>query len=322
MTDQAKGKPTGLGAIFVGLGSGPDLAAEFSLAMLDRLLKEEELSLPGATEGDISAWIKEFFAKPVQFEPHRVSEHQKGVVQREVMRAAGEVFADPRRREEVQMTSRLANISLEDMQRLMTALQQGDLSAFQQVRSDVVKALAQGLGKQMTGEGLATLLALGARYRAGRAAALCMAVFKAHPLSLIAQAEGGSRKAVLQLIKVDKLFLTDGCTAKVIKQAELQNDHSFLAQVARSMRYRVRTNWRQGCRLYLYMLVSLEFLMPNLVKLRLRLDPEGKRFRSEQAFEKFVERTRKEYAGICDGLTDGLEKKHRTCDPPQLEPDG
>ena len=309
MADQGKGKPTGLGSIFVGLGPAADDAAEFSLGMLDWLLREEEINLPAATEGGISAWIKEFFAKPVQLEPHRVSEHQKGVVQWEVMREAGEIVADPRRREEVQMAAQFGNISREHMQRLMAALQQGDLAASQRVRSEVVKALDQKLGKQMTIEDLATLLGLGARCRAGRAAALCMAVFKANPLSLIAQAECGDRRAVLQLIKVDKLFLTDGCTANVIRQAELQNDHSFLAQVARSVRYRVRTNWRQGCRLYLYTLVSLEFLMPNLVKLRLRLDREGKRFRSEQAFEKFVERTRKEYAGMCEGLSGSLERQ-------------
>jgi hypothetical protein len=309
MTDQAKGKPTGLGPIFVGSGMAADAAAEFSLTMLDWLLREEEVSLPGGAEGEISAWIKELFAKPVQLELHRVSEHQRGAIQREVMREAGEGFADPRRREEVQITAQVGNISVEDTQRLMAALQQGNLSAFQQVRSEMVEALNQKLGKELTGEGLATLLALGARCRAGRAAALCMAVFKAHPLSLIAQARGGDREAALQLIKVDKLFLTDGCTANIVRQAELQNDHSFLARVARSVRYRARTNWRQGCRLYLYALISFEFPMPNLVRLRLRLDPEGTRFSSDKAFEKFVERTRKEYAGMCEGLTNGLEKK-------------
>jgi hypothetical protein len=309
MTDQTKGKPTGLGPIFVGSGTAADEAAEFSLTMLDWLLREEQVSLPGAAVGDISAWIKEFFGKPVQSEVHRISEHQRGAVPREVMREAGQIFADPRRREEVQMVSQLANVSLEDMQRLMAALQQGDLSASQQVRSEIVKALYQKLGKQMTGEGLATLLALGARCRAGRATALCMAIFKSHPLSLIAQAQGGNREAVLQLIKVDKLFLTDACTAKVIRQAELQNDHSFLARLARSVRYRARTNWRQGCRLYLYMLFSLKVPIPNLVKLRIRLDPEGKRFRSDQAFEKMVERSRKEHASMYEGLTDGLERE-------------
>ena len=118
----------------------------------------------------------------------------------------------------------------------------------------------------------------------------------------------GAEKAVLQLIKVDKLFLTDGCTANVIRQAELENDHSFLAQVARSVRYRARTNWRQGCRLYLYLLFSLELPMQKLVTLRGRVDLDGTRFRSDKAFEKFVERTRKEYAGMFDGLTGGLEK--------------
>ena len=309
MADQSKGKPTGLGPIFVGSGTAADAAAEFSLTMLDWLLREEEVSLPGGAEGEISVWINDLFAKPVQLELHHVSEHRRGAIQREVMREAGEGFADPRQREEVKIMAQVGNIFAEDAQRLMTALQQGNLPAFQQVRSEMVETLNHKLGEKITGEGLAVLLALGARCRAGRAAALCMAVFKAHPLSLIAQARAGSRKAVLQLIKVDKLFLTDGCTANVIRQAELQNDHGFLARLARSVRYRSRTNWRQGCRLYLYALASFEFPMPKLVRLRLRLDPEGTRFSSDKAFEKFVERTRKEYAGMCEGLTNGLEKK-------------
>jgi hypothetical protein len=309
MADETKDKPTGLGPIFVGSGIGPDLAAEFSLAILDRLLGEEAIRLPETVEGEISAWIKELVAKPAQLELRRASEHQRGAIQREVMREVAEAFADPRQRDEVQLMAQIGNIDLEDMQSLMVALQQGNVSAFQEVRSKMVEPLIQKLGKQMTSKQWEALLAVGVRCRAGCAAGLCMAVFKVHPLSLIAEARRGNKEAVLRLIKVDKLFLTDSCAANVIRRAELQNDRRFLAQVARSVRYRVRANWRQGCRLYLYALISLGFPMPNLVKLRLRLDPEGTRFRGEYAFEKFLERTRKEFARMCELLKDRFESE-------------
>jgi hypothetical protein len=309
MADETKDKPTGLGPIFVGSGIGPDLAAEFSLAILDRLLGEEAVSLPETAEGEISAWIEELFAKPAQVEQHRFSEYQRGAIEREVMREVAEAFADPRRKEEVQLMAQIGNINPEDMQCLLAALQQGNALAFQQARSKIVTALNQRIGKQMVGKQWEALLAVGIRCRAGCAAGLCMAVFKVHPLSLIAEARGGNKEAVLRLIKVDKLFLTDSCAANVIRRAELQNDQCFLAQVARSVRYRVRANWRQGCRLYLYALISLGFPMPSLVKLRLRLDPVGTRFKGEYAFEKFIERTRKEFARMCEGLKDRFESE-------------
>ena len=161
----------------------------------------------------------------------------------------------------------------------------------------------------MTGEGLEALLALGARNRAVRAAALCMVLYKTHPLSLMAQARGGDQGAVLSLIKIDKLFLTDSCTAGVIRQAELQNDRRFLGKLARAVAYEPQTNWRQGCRLYLYGLLSLGVPLPSLTKLQLRFDPNGRRFQTVGAFEKFVERSRKEFVDLVEGLPDNSERR-------------
>jgi hypothetical protein len=116
-----------------------------------------------------------------------------------------------------------------------------------------------------------------------------------HPLSLIAQAREGDRRAVLDLVKVDKLFLHDRCTARVIRDAELQNDRAFLGQLARALAYKPKLGWRRACQLYLQMLFALGTQLPALPVFQLRLDPEGKRFRSFAAFEKFFERCRAEF---------------------------
>ena len=111
----------------------------------------------------------------------------------------------------------------------------------------------------------------------------------------------------MNLIKIDKLFLTDSCTAGVIRQAELQNDRRFLGKLARAVAYEPKTNWRQGCRLYLYGLLSLGVPLPTLAKLQLRFDPEGSQFQTAGAFEKFVERSRKEFADMVEGLPGNSE---------------
>ena len=125
-----------------------------------------------------------------------------------------------------------------------------------------------------------------------------MILYKEHPLFLIARARGGDQKAVLQPIKIDKLFLSDGCTAPVLRQAELGCDRKFLSQLAKALTYKPKTGWRTVCRLYLYFLFILEPSLPTLPKLQLRIDPEGTRFRTHEAFEKFVERCRKEFSRL------------------------
>jgi hypothetical protein len=71
-----------------------------------------------------------------------------------------------------------------------------------------------------------------------------------HPLLLIARASKGDRRETLDLVKADKLFLHDRCTEKVIKDAELRNDHSFLQQLARAQNYRSKLRVREIQHLY------------------------------------------------------------------------
>ena len=137
-----------------------------------------------------------------------------------------------------------------------------------------------------------------------------MALYKENPLGLIEQARGGDRQAVLKLIKIEKLFLTDSCTSQVIRRAELQIDPIFLGQLVRAVTYKPKANWRVGCRFYIYMLCMLGVEMPSLMTLWRRVDRDGKHFASFDAFEKFVERSRKELDRIRAEVTmDNPEKR-------------
>ena len=309
MEDQKRGQPTASELIFVGSGPAADYAAEYSLTLLEFILKEEEVNLPGPVPGELSSWIEELFSMPLQVEQRRIQEHDPGAVQREVMREAAEVMANLSKGEAQQVLSQLGDVPPADMQRMLAALNKGNISAANQVRSEMVEQLYQKLGKRITIETLLALLPSLARCRAGRAGALCLVLYKSHPVSLIAQARSGNREAVLKLIKIDKLFLTDSCTAEVIRRAELLNDHPFLQRLARAVTYKPRITWRQGCRMYLYVLLSLGGAIPTLPKLQLRLDPDGTRFRTFGAFQKFVERSRKEFAKMFPERTDSLEKQ-------------
>ncbi|MGB2888403.1 MAG: hypothetical protein WBC04_11965, partial [Candidatus Acidiferrales bacterium] len=272
MTDHERDKPTPSGPMIVGSGPGTDEAVDLFLTLADWFLKEEEMSFLGPIEGEISDWIAQMGAKPIQFEGRFFRDHTKAATQREVLREAFAVVADPREKEEKEIANLLGTISPDDVQRMIAALQAGDTSGFDKARADVVEKLNHQIGKRIKQGGLSSLISLATRCRAARAAALSAVLYKAHVSSVIAQARRGGRRAVLDLIKVDKLFLSDSCTAQVIRQAELGNDRRFLSQVGKALTYKPKMGWRKACQLYLYMLFDLGARLPALARLQLRLD--------------------------------------------------
>ena len=309
MTNEKSGKPTTPVPILVASGIAGDHAAEFYLTFVDWLLRDE-IKLMGDLEGEISAWLRDALAKPVKFDRHNVPEQNKGAAQRELMREMIALMVHPQKKEEIQIGNLMASIDSDALNRTLEALQHGDKPAAEKIRADLVKELSQGFKKQASVERVSALASLAARGRALRAGAMCMALYKENPLWLIEQARGGNREAVLKLVKIDKLFLTDSCTSHVIRRAELQIDRIFLGQLARAVTYRPKTNWRVGCRFYIYMLCILGLEMPSLMTLWHRVDPDGKHFASFDAFEKFVERSRKELDRIRAEVTmDNPEKK-------------
>jgi hypothetical protein len=141
--------------------------------------------------------------------------------------------------------------------------------------------------------------------RATRALAMCLSVHEAHPLSLIARATRGDRRAALDLIKIDKLFLHDSCTQHLIKKAELQNDHAFMKQLARAQTYETRLSVREMQRLYFYQLFLMEqrgISLPTQHELWRVLDPQGRQYRSLSAFEKDFQRRRKAFEWMLNDI--------------------
>jgi hypothetical protein len=105
-----------------------------------------------------------------------------------------------------------------------------------------------------------------------------IARYRVSPMVLIELARGGERRAVLDLIKIDKLFLLDSCTQGVLRRALSSGDRAFSDQVARAQLFKPRFDRRAACELYLYVLFSLRIELPPIAKLRVILDPDGTAF--------------------------------------------
>ena len=296
MEQKQQGRSTLLESIFVGSGPGADQSAELFLLVVDWVLREEEVAIKVPVKGDLSQWIAEMCAKPIEVSSGDVVGSSRAAIQRELLlKQSVAILADPRQEEEKRLAQLIGEIPAAGLGRLLEAVRQGDSSAVNALRTEMAEKLGPRLLKQISPASVPALLALLSRMRAGRAGGLCWICYKTHPLSLIARARQGDRRAVLDLVKVDKLFLHDRCTARVIRDAELRNDRAFLGQLARALAYKPKLGWRRGCQLYLQVLFALGTQLPSLPVLQLRLDPQGTRFGSFEAFEKFFERCRAEF---------------------------
>jgi hypothetical protein len=134
--------------------------------------------------------------------------------------------------------------------------------------------------------------------RSLRALLVCFQIHKIHVLTLIARAAKGQRQAVLDLVKVDRMFLHDPCTAALIRQAEMLNDRNFMDQLTRAQEYRFKPKMRALHRLYLHLLFMIERFgvpLPPMHDLWRILDPHGREYNSLQSFERDVERRRVDF---------------------------
>ena len=149
--------------------------------------------------------------------------------------------------------------------------------------------------------------------RATRAVIICLAIHGTHPFLLIRRAVRGDRRSTLDLVKVDKLFLHDNCTEKVIRDAELMNDHSFLQQLARAQNYQPKIRVRDVQHLYFYLLFLLEQLgsthLPTEYELWRILDPHAREYDSQDAFERDFQRRRKDFEKMSEEIA--AEAKQR-----------
>ena len=134
--------------------------------------------------------------------------------------------------------------------------------------------------------------------RATRALLICTALHGTHPLILIARAWRNERQAVLDLVKVDELFLVDRCTQNVIRDAALQEDQDFFNQLAHAQTNKMTVRVRDLFHIYFYVLFLWESLgrpLPRIDELQRLLDPRGKKYKGLYAFEKDFQRGRAEF---------------------------
>jgi hypothetical protein len=314
MDKPKQSEPTFSTPILVGSGPGVGRATDFLLTALEWVFREDNSGLLYPIQGEISNWIEQLWEKSYQVESSTVPVTTKMTVERDVLRESLALFADPKNKEEKQIAQILGGVSPEEVQRFSSALHSNNGPGIEAVQSEIVDRLGKEIAEGLTPSRVSAFASMIGRFRAGRASALCLVLYKTHATVLINRARRGDVQAVLDLIKVDKLFLTDSCAAKVVRQAEFQNDRPFFKQLAKAIRYKPQLGWKKGCRLYLYGVFATAVPLPALAMLQLRVDPQGTRFRTSAAFEKFVERCRKDFNKIQADLLGKARPEPRTGD--------
>jgi hypothetical protein len=132
--------------------------------------------------------------------------------------------------------------------------------------------------------------------RATQATIRCLTWYRISPLALVKRAYQGDQEAVLDLVRVDRLFMLDRCTQEVLREAVLGNNQPFMKRLARIERSRPRFRRRQACEFYFYALALLG-IRPRLARLRLFIDPDGEAFPRLYDFDKCFERRRDDLFG-------------------------
>jgi hypothetical protein len=134
--------------------------------------------------------------------------------------------------------------------------------------------------------------------RAVRAALWCWFLYEEDPVRMIECARHGQQRSVIDLVKVDKLFLTDDCTAAVIRTASVNNDLKFFGQLISALKYKPSATDKEFCQLLVYLLLSLDVELPSDGQLQNIVDPDGTIFPGIYAFQKYVQRARKKFERV------------------------
>lgn len=130
--------------------------------------------------------------------------------------------------------------------------------------------------------------------RAAQAGFRCLALYKENPIYFIERARRGDQDAALDLIRLDKLFLTDACTREVLRKAVLEHNYRFSERLSVAIEYKAEFTRRHAFQVYFYGLFALRIELPKIFELQMTLDPEGTEFPGDFAFERYVERRRRD----------------------------
>jgi hypothetical protein len=276
-----------------------------------RRLIREEVRLPTTITGDLSSWIFQLHGLKTEttgdklrirppIEPdlassmkwmEQIAGPESDPKTRKSLRAKVEEVKDHR------TTAELTLLYREDSERFH--------SEFTQQAGKVVDALQ--IPEELAAiSGFTSFEESLKAQRASRAFFLCLTMHKTHPVLLIMRAMKGDRQAVLDLVKVDKLFVHDRCTQDSIRKAEFQNDRGFLNQLARAQTFVPTLTAREMQHLYFYQLFLIEqwgAQLPAEHELWRILDPHGKEYSSLSAFEKDLQRARRGFQKMLDEVS-------------------
>jgi hypothetical protein len=271
------------------------------LAGLLRFMKRERRLPP--LEGDLSSWIfslhgfVENAPKGGNQVPGRPDEALLSAVTVWLVQIAGPSLDRNKADRAIAQTERLRDQKIAELTELYL---NGDKAALDSLFREIARQLIDAWGAPpiLAAQFDFSFDRVREMLRAVRATAFCLDVHKMHPLVLIARASKNDRRAVLDLVKIDKLFLHDCCTEKVIRQAEFQNDQRFIEQLARAQEYQPKLSVRTVHHLYFYMLFLIEkqrMPVPSLHELWRVLDPHGREYDSLSAFERDFQRRRSDF---------------------------
>jgi hypothetical protein len=175
MGQKQQGQPTLLESIFVGSGPGADQGAELLLAVADWVLREEEVPIKAPVKGDLSRWIAEMCAKPVEVRRgNAVATHRRAIpggLLKQLLKQSAATLVDPRQEEEKRLAQPMGEIQPADLQRLMETTRGGDSSAVNAMRTEIAQKLGPQLFKQISPASIPALFGLLSRMRAVRAGA-------------------------------------------------------------------------------------------------------------------------------------------------------
>jgi hypothetical protein len=289
-----KNKPTNLKSRFVAPEQGRSRELRRLLAGLWLFVRRER-PLPGLG-GEISLWICQLHGLALLRKSANAAEMGSDSELGEALKIFGPELSP----EEIKGKLAGSDAIQSDarFQSMIEAANSGDMTGFNESFQVIAKSMIElwlPNFKPPFDFSFRTMLQM---TRALRGTLVCTALHPVHPLILIARAWKGDKEAVLDLVRIDKLFLQDRCAQEVIRNAALRNDQQFMDQLAKAQKYQPRLHRRDLLHLYFAVLFILEELghpLPRIDELQRLLDPPATLFKGLYAFEKDLQRRRKRF---------------------------
>jgi hypothetical protein len=305
MNQDGKCTPTKRNSEFVASEEARSRAVRQLLAALWRWARRQ-LPVPEGS-GDISLWVCQLSGLGnLRQNGQNIETDQSHIEAEAALRALGPDASPEKIREKLAAADAFKGSP--SYRRMMAAASGEDFATFDTAFTEVAKQAANSWAPAFEPPFPLSFDCAVQMNRAVRVTAVCTVLQRVHPLSLIARALKGDHEAVLDLVKADKLFLTDRCTQKVIRDAGLRSDRQFMGRLASVQKYQPRLRRRDLIHIYFNLLFILELAgqqLPKFDELQRLIDPEGREFEGFYAFERDFQRQRELWTQMwTDALSD------------------